>query len=51
MNKTKDEIHDIEVDSNMVRFMRKKKHGKIYLILTLILVITFSLSIYTIRLG
>ena len=25
MNKTKNEIHDVEVDGNIVRFVRKKK--------------------------
>jgi hypothetical protein len=25
MNKTKNEIHDVEVDGNTVRFVRKKK--------------------------
>ena len=30
MNKTKDEIRDIEVDGNVVRFVKKKKLEKLH---------------------
>lgn len=30
MNKTKDEIHDIKVDGNVVRFVKKKKPKRLY---------------------
>ena len=30
MNKTKDEIHDIKVDGNTVRFIKKKRPEKLH---------------------
>lgn len=44
MNETKDEIHDIMVDGNVVRFVKKKRTKKLYDLLIRTGVIDFEIE-------